>query len=144
MISMKKLFSLMLVLSLIFVLGGCHSSSDSEIQANTYISAEVLDSDHVALYSSSTELEQIPVLNLQDDYYLSLHIGPGARFVRYEYTTITVYGSEIVVQEIEDSAGQLYILKGMGACENQKIEIEVVDSIPLNTKIQCCIYINFS
>lgn len=134
----------MLVLSLMFVLGGCHSSSDSGSQANTYIRAEVLDSDNVVLYSSSTELEQIPVLNLQDDYYLRLHIGPGSRSVLYEYTTITVFGDEIVVQEITDRTGAIYTLKGMSACENQKIEIEVVDSIPINTKIQCYIYINFS
>lgn len=127
-----------------FVFGGCHVAPDSENQTNTYIKAEVLDSDNVVLYSSSTELEQIPVLNLQNDYYLRLDIGSGSRSVLYEYTTITVFGNEIVVQEITDRTGALYTLKGMSACENQKIEIEVVDSIPINTKIQCCIYITFS
>ena len=143
-ISMKKLFSLVFVLSLMFVFGGCHVAPDSGNQTNTYIKAEVLDSDNVVLYSSSTELEQIPVLNLQNDYYLRLDIGPGSRSVLYEYTTITVFGNEIVIQEITDRTGALYTLKGMSACENQKIEIEVVDSIPINTKIQCCIYITFS
>lgn len=144
MINVKKMLALFISLSLTFVFWGCNPSSDSGSGANTYIRAEVLDSDHVALYSSSTELEQIPVLNLQDDYYLRLHIGPGSRSVLYEYTTITVFGDEIVVQEITDRTGAIYTLKGMSACENQKIEIEVVDSIPINTKIQCYIYINFS
>ena len=142
MINVKKMLALFIPLSLTFVFWGCNPSSDSGSGANTYIRAEVLDSDHVALYSSSTELEQIPVLNLQDDYYLSLHIGPGARVLPYEYTTIAYEESEMIVQEIEDRAGQLYILRGLTECQNSKIEIEAYDT--KDVKIQCYIYVNFS
>ena len=142
MINVKKMLALFISLSLTFVFWGCNPASDSGSGANTYIRAEVLDSDHVALYSSSTELEQIPVLNLQDDYYLSLHIGPGARVLPYEYTTIAYEESEMIVQEMEGRAGALYTLKGLTDCQNSKIEIEAYDT--KDVKIQCYIYVNFS
>lgn len=135
----------MLVFFLMFFFGSCRSSNDSESRINTYIIAEILDADNVMIYSSSTELEKIPVLNLQDDYYLRLHIGPGSRgFISNEYTTIAFCGNEIFVQEIKDRGGGLYILKGLRACENIKLEIEVLESISKNTTIKCSIYVSFS
>lgn len=141
--SMKKWFSLMLVCFLMTVFGSCHSSCDSESRINTYIRAEILDADNVVIYSSSTELEKIPVLNLQDDYYLKLHIGPGSGSISYEYTTIAICGNEIFVQEIDDMVGGLYILKGLQECENIKLEIEALESISKNTTIKCSIYVSF-
>ena len=142
MINVKKMLALFISLSLTFVFWGCNPSSDSGSGANTYIRAEVLDSDRRMLYSSLTDIEDIPVLNLQNDYFLRIHIGPGARELPYEYTTIAYEESEMIVQEMEGRAGALYTLKGLTECQNSKIEIEAYET--KDVRIQCYIYVNFS
>lgn len=140
---MKKIVSLMIGVILTIVLCGCNSHSDPVDNAATYIKAEILDANEKVLYSSSTDLEDVPILKLQNDYFLRLHIGPGARFLPYESTTILCNENEIAVQEIEGMDGELYLLSGVGVCSNSKLEIAVVESILTNAKIKCFIYVCF-
>ncbi len=149
MMNIKKLLCRMLVFSLMVVSVGCRTPSSSESSTdwysdNSYITADVLDSDGSVLYSSFTELDEIPILNLKEDYFLEMHIFPGARLAPYEYTTITVDESAIHVREITERSGELYILQGMKTCENIKLEIEFLESISKDITLTCCVYISFS
>ena len=93
--------------------------------------------NEMIVYSSSTDITEIPVLKLQNNYYLRLHIGPGARFLPYEFTKILFNKDEIMVQELEEQEGQLYLLQGIRECKDSKLEIAAIELTSEDTKIQC-------
>lgn len=132
----KKIACLILSFILAIVTCGCASSPSPTVQT-AYIRAEILDASEMIVYSSNTDITEVPVLNLQNNYYLRLHIGPGARFLSYEFTKILFNRDEIMLQELEEREGQLYSLQGIKECKDSKLEIAAIELTSEGTKIQC-------
>ena len=127
------------------MLAGCNKSDNPQPNNwyGTYIIVYVLDADKKELYSSITNLEDIPVLDLNSDYYLQLHVGPGSGLLPYSGASVKYNENEVVVQELSECEGELYLLRGLKECEFSELEIMNLATIP-EYKLQCNILVSFS
>ena len=132
---MKKILSFIFDFLLTVIMCGCYTPTHSQIDKEHYIELLIEDANKKMIYDIFEE--ESPVLSLQEDYYLRVHLGPGAMMAIYELTTVIFDETQIVLKEIEGEIGGLYSLKGVAECRNSKITVECKEGKLNNSTGEC-------